>query len=120
MKTAATGTIPGEWMATYPAEIMVCDAAGTILEMSDVAIRMYEAEGGAAMVGGNVFAHHTEPARSQVMQAIQERRHLIYTTEKAGTRKLVSIAPWYRAGQYAGFALFVLDLPPAIPNIVKD
>jgi PAS domain-containing protein len=120
MKGASPGAMPSEWVASYPAEIMVCDADGTILEMNDVAIRMYEAEGGAAMVGSNVFAHHKEPARSQVAQAIHQRRHLIYTTEKAGIRKLVSIAPWYRAGRYAGFALFVLNLPPEVPNLVKD
>jgi len=35
-------------------------------------------------------------------------------------KKLVSIAPWFRGGEYAGFALIVLDLPESIPNINKD
>jgi transcriptional regulator with PAS, ATPase and Fis domain len=109
-----------EWIATYPAEIMVCDEQGTILEMSDVSIQIYEREGGAAMIGCNVFEHHNEPARSQMMSVVQQRRHVIYTTEKGGLKKLVSIAPWYRAGAYAGFALIVLDLPEKIPNILKD
>jgi hypothetical protein len=108
-----------EWIATYPAEIMVCDEAGTILEMSDVAIRIYEHEGGAALIGRNVFDHHAEPALSRMKQVVDQQRHAVYTTEKGGLKKLVSIAPWYRAGSYAGFALIVLDLPENMPNIVK-
>jgi hypothetical protein len=115
IKTAAS-----EWIVTYPAEIMVCDAAGIILEMSDVAIQIYEKEGGAAMIGKNVFDHHAELPRRQILNVVNQRKHVIYTTEKGGLKKLVSIAPWYSEGGYAGFALIVLDLPQKIPNIVKD
>jgi hypothetical protein len=113
-------TSASEWIATYPAEIMVCDQDGTILEMSDVSIKIYEQEGGAGMIGRNVFDHHVEPAKSQIMNVVKQKRHAIYTTEKGGLKKLVSIAPWYKKGEYAGFALIVLDLPEEIPNIVKD
>ena len=110
----------GEWIASYPAEIMVCDAAGTILEMSDLAIRLYQQDGGAALIGANVFEHHPGYALANMKQVVDQQRHVIYTTEKGGRKKLVSIAPWYRAGAYAGFALFVLDLPEQLSNIVKD
>lgn len=109
-----------EWIATYPAEIMVCDADGTILEMSDISIQIYEKEGGANMIGRNVFDHHVEPAKSQMMNVVKQKRHVMYTAEKSGLKKLVSIAPWYREREYAGFALIVFDLPEKLPNIVKD
>ncbi|MCX6080330.1 MAG: diguanylate cyclase [Chloroflexi bacterium] len=110
----------GEWIGTYPAEIMVCDADGIILEMNAVSGQIYEQEGGLAMIGRNVFDHHLEPARSQMMNVVKQKRHVLYTTEKDGLKKLISIAPWQRDGEYAGFALIVLDLPKKIPNIVKD
>ena len=113
-------TSASEWIQTYPAEIMVCDARGTILEMSDVAIQIYEKEGGAAMIGKNVFDHHNESARKQMMATVNKRSLVIYTTEKGSLKKLVSIAPWFHEGGYAGFALIVLDLPKNIPNINKD
>jgi hypothetical protein len=112
-------TSESEWIQTYPAEIMVCDAAGTILEMSDVAVQIYDKEGGAAMIGKNVFEHHDEKARKQIMAVVIQRKHVIYTTEKGGLKKLVSIAPWFRGEEYAGFALIVLDLPEKIQNIIK-
>ena len=120
MTTRAIKTTASEWIATYPAEIMVCDQDGTILEMSDVSIQIYEKEGGAKMIGRNIFEHHAEPAKSQMINVVKQKRHVIYTTEKGGLKKLVSIAPWYREGNYAGFALIVLDLPEKLPNIVKD
>jgi hypothetical protein len=113
-------TSASEWIQTYPAEIMVCDAIGTILEMSDVAIQIYEKEGGAAMIGKNVFDHHNESTRKQIIATVNKRLHVIYTTKKGGLKKLVSIAPWYHAGEYAGFVLITLDLPDNIPNINKD
>ena len=113
-------TAASEWVQTYPAEIMVCDAVGTILEMSDTAIRIYEEEGGAALIGRNVFDHHAEIPRKRITAVVKKRSHFIYTTEKDGLKKLVSIAPWYREGEYAGFALIVLDLPKTLPNINKD
>lgn len=116
----STWTYAGDWVASHPAEIMVCDRDGTILEMNAVAVGIYEKQGGSAMIGRNVFDHHAEPARSQMMSVVDQKRHVIYTTEKEGLKKLVSIAPWYREGEYAGFALIVLDLPGTIPNIVKD
>lgn len=37
-------TTASEWIATYPAEIMVCDQDSTILGMSDVSMQIYEKE----------------------------------------------------------------------------
>lgn len=108
------------WVDSFPAEIIVCDADGLILEMNATAIRLYAAVGGAALIGRNVFDHHAEPARSQVQAAAAARQTIIYTTEKAGAKKLVCIAPWEQAGEYAGFVLLVLDLPAGMRNIVKD
>ncbi len=59
----------GEWIATYPAEIMVCDKNGIVLEMSDVAIKIYGQEGGAKMIGRNAFDHHKETARALYLRA---------------------------------------------------
>jgi hypothetical protein len=120
MSISPPGTVSSEWISTYPAEIMVCDQDGTILEMSDVSIQIYGKEGGAKLIGRNVFDHHHEPSKTQMMNVVMQKKHVIYTTEKNGLKKLVSIAPWYRGGDYAGFALIVLDFPPTIPNIVKD
>lgn len=110
----------GKWTYSFPAEIIVCDPDGVILEMNETAIRLYEAAGGAALIGRNVFDHHAEPSRSQVRGLVNQRRTVMYTTEKDGQKKLVTFAPWYEQQAYAGFTLLVLDLPEEIPHIQKD
>lgn len=110
----------GDWIASYPAEIMVCDEQGIILEMNQVAADIYAGDGGYQLIGHNVFDHHPAAARNQLKDLVERRQPVIYTTEKSGLKKLVSIAPWYRDGRYAGFTLFVLDLPADLPNIHKD
>jgi hypothetical protein len=72
------------------------------------------------MIGRHAFEHHDEKSRKQVVAVVNQRKHVIYKTEKGGLKKLVSIAPWFREGDFAGFALIVLDLPVNIPNINKD
>lgn len=112
------------WAASFPAEIIVCDAQGVILEMSDHAIELYRREGGAAMIGRNLYDHHQEPARSQVRSVVKNRvsrlKTVMYTTGKGGESKLVCIAPWQQQGEYAGFVLVTLDLPEKLPHIRKD
>lgn len=120
MRLSPPGTATSEWISSYPAEIMVCDPAGTILEMSGASIQIYRKEGGAKLIGRNVFDHHHEPSKTQMMNVVKQKKHVIYTTERKGMKKLVSIAPWYRGDEYAGFALIVLDLPATVPNIIKD
>jgi hypothetical protein len=55
--------------------------------MSNVSVQIYEKEGGAKMIGRNVFEHHQEPAKSQMMDVVNQKRHVIYTTEKGGVKK---------------------------------
>lgn len=108
------------WFFTHPAEIIVCDSAGTILFMNQTAIHLYERDGGEDLIGKNVFEHHVEPVRSQVRAVVNSQRFTVYTTEKAGVKKLVTIAPWYEKQVYGGFILMVIDLPATVPNIVKE
>jgi hypothetical protein len=108
-----------EWWHSFPAEIIVCDEEGIILGMSDTAVEFYKNDGGAALIGRNVFDHHNEPERSQVQAIVARRKTTIYTTSKGGHKKLVCIAPWLSNGSYAGFSLLVIDLPDRISNIDK-
>lgn len=108
------------WVNSFPAEIIVCDPDGNIVEMNQKAILLYQEEGGEAMVGRNIFDHHEEPSRSQVKSVVNQRKTTIYTAEQGGNKKLVCIAPWFQQDEYAGFTLLVLDLPAHLKNIIKD
>jgi hypothetical protein len=59
--------------------------------MSNVAIKIYKKEGGAKMIGRNVFYHHKESPSRQILGVANQRKNIIYTTERRGLKKLVSI-----------------------------
>jgi hypothetical protein len=107
------------WMAAFPAEIIVCDTDGIILEMNETAVGLYRKEGGAALIGHNVFDHHPQSIKEHVKTIATRQEKVIYTTEKGGRKTLVCIAPWFNEKNYAGFVLMTLGLPEKMENILK-
>jgi PAS domain-containing protein len=104
------------WVQESSGAITVCDADGVILEMNDAAARAFQPEGGAALIGSNVFDCHPEPARTKLRQLMAEQQTNIYTIEKAGVKKLVYQAPWYKDGHYEGFVELLLEIPFEMPH----
>jgi transcriptional regulator with PAS, ATPase and Fis domain len=108
------------WVEEFAGAVTVCDAAGVILEMNDRAARVFEKQGGRALVGSNVLDCHPEPARTKLRQLMERREAQTYTIEKKGRKKLIHQTPWYRDGEYRGFVEIVLPLPEALPHFVRD
>ena len=108
------------WAKEFPAAITVCDAAGVILEMNDLAAAAFEKDGGRRLVGANLLDCHPEPSRTQVREMLASGKPNTYTIEKRGVRKLVYLAPWHEDGQYRGLVEIVLTLPDPLPHLVRD
>ncbi len=108
------------WVREFPGAITVCDAEGIILAMNDESAQAFEAQGGRGLIGTNLLDCHPEPSRSKVRRLLESRETNVYTIEKAGVRKLVYQAPWYRDGKYAGLVEIDLELPAAMPHFVRD
>ncbi|MGD0751701.1 MAG: PAS domain-containing protein [Anaerolineales bacterium] len=107
------------WVKEFPAGVTVCDADGTIIEMNDRAARIFEEDGGRALIGKNVFDCHSEPARSKCMRLLETRQRNVYTIEKKGVKKLIYQSPWYQNGAYAGFIELSLEIPFELPHFVR-
>lgn len=108
------------WSDEFPGSIIVCDAQGMILEMNARAIDSYADDGGAALIGTDVFACHPEPSRSQLREMMRMQTQNVYTVHKKGRTKLVCQSPWYKDGEFAGFVEIVVELAGAIPHIDRD
>lgn len=108
-----------DWVREFPGAVIVCDEAGTIVEMNDQAVRTNEARGGRALIGRNLLDCHPEPARTALAALMDGRRANAYTIEKDGLKKMVYQAPWFRDGRYAGFAEIVFGIPPDVPHFVR-
>jgi hypothetical protein len=108
-----------EWVREFPAAVMVCDEAATIVAMNDKAAATYEADGGYALIGSNVLACHPEPARTKLAGLMAWNRTNAYTIEKKGRKKFIYQAPWFRDGRYAGFVEISMEIPFDMPHFVR-
>ena len=109
-----------DWTKEFPSAITVLDAEGIILEMNEMAAATFAADGGVQLVGRNALECHPEPARAKLQQLLKERKANIYTIEKAGVKKLICQAPWYRNGGFAGIVELSIELPAELPHFVRD
>lgn len=111
---------PYSWAKEFPAAVTVTDEEGTIIEMNAKAVKNFEKDGGEALVGTNVLDCHPEPSRSRLRDIMNNRKTNVYTVEKAGLKKLVFQAPWYRDGRYAGVVEISFEIPFDLPHFVRD
>ena len=99
--------------------ITICDGNGVILEMNDKSAKLFEADGGRALIGKSLFDCHPEPARSKLRRLLEERRTNVYTIEKNGVKKLIYQSPWMEEGEYRGFVELALEIPFDMPHFVR-
>lgn len=108
------------WVKEFLGSITVCDAAGIILEMNDVAAKTFQDDGGRKLIGTNVLDCHPEEAREKLRGLMETRQVNVYTTEKGGVRKLIHQTPWYQNGKYCGFVELSIEIPAEIPHFNRD
>ena len=108
------------WVHEFPAAITVCSSEGTILEMNVEAARVYQENGGMALVGSNILDCHPESVRDKVKRLLEGHESSIYTFEKNGVKKLVCQVPWYLGGQHAGLIELEFEIPFQMPHQVQD
>lgn len=113
------GSICGSWIKEFPAAITVCGRDGTIIEMNDKAIKTFEKDGGAALIGKNILGCHPEPALSKLKDMLASGKSNVYTSEKNGIKKLIYQAPWCENGAYMGFVEISLEIPFEMPHFVR-
>ena len=108
------------WIQEFAAAVTVCDTQGKIIEMNAKAAKTFEKDGGEKLVGTNVLDCHPEPARAKLQDIMDKRKTNVYTIEKAGIRKLIYQAPWYKEGGYAGVVELAIEIPFEMPHFVRD
>ncbi len=107
-------------MEEFPGEITVCDAQGVLLDMNERAAQGFQAEGGRALIGKNSLDCHPEPARSKLLEMLQNHQKNVYTVEKNGVWKLIYQSPWFEKGEYRGFVELILEIPTDIPHFMRQ
>jgi transcriptional regulator with PAS, ATPase and Fis domain len=107
------------WVDEFPAAITVSDEKGTIIEMNAMSKKTFEKDGGEKLIGTNILDCHPEPSRSKLRDIMDTRKTNVYTIEKAGIKKLIYQAPWYKDGQFAGLIEISFEIPFVLPHFVR-
>jgi hypothetical protein len=108
------------WVKELPAEVMVCDETGIILEMNAEAKALFAKDGGDALLGLNVLGCHPEPSRSKLDDMLLRPSANAYFSTENGAKRFFFQAPWYQDGQYAGFVEISFGVPQDIPNFIRE
>lgn len=107
------------WIKSFPGSVTVCDRDGIILEMNDKAIQSFEKEGGASLIGSNLFECHSPVSQVKLREIIATEQPNIYTIEKKGVKKLIYQTPWYADGVFSGLVELSLEIPFEMPHFVR-
>jgi transcriptional regulator with PAS, ATPase and Fis domain len=107
------------WLKEFPAAVTVCDKEGILLEMNDKAAKVFEEDGGYALIGTNALDCHPAAARVQFEEMMATQSKNVYTIEKKGVKKLIYQSPWFKDGEYAGFVEISLEIPFEMPHFIR-
>jgi transcriptional regulator with PAS, ATPase and Fis domain len=108
------------WVKELKVAITVCDRDGVALEMNDRAAETHEKDGGRELIGRSILDCHPERARAIFEELLRTGERNVYTIEKAGVKKLIYQAPWYRDGEYQGIVELSLPIPFEVPHFVRS
>jgi transcriptional regulator with PAS, ATPase and Fis domain len=112
--------LTGHWVSDFPAEIMVTDTTGIILEMNACAEVIFDADGGRRLLGKDVLACHPEPARTKLAGMMEKQIMNVYFNTEKGEKRFFFQSPWYRDGRFAGFVEISFKVPGEIPHFIRE
>lgn len=100
--------------------VIVCDSEGIIIYMNETAIRNYEKDGGAGLIGKNLMDCHNEDSRQKIRRIMETHRKNVYTIEKRGKKKIIYQTPWMEGGHFKGIVELSLEIPSEMPHYRRD
>ncbi|MDY0152746.1 MAG: hypothetical protein RBS43_10775 [Candidatus Cloacimonas sp.] len=109
-----------EWIKEFPAAITVCIVDGTIIEMNEKAISTFQSDGGAELIGKNLFDYHPAHCNEMIKRMLQTGQAHSYTIDKNGVQKLIYQQPWFLDGKVAGVVEMSMVLPGEMPHYVRS
>jgi transcriptional regulator with PAS, ATPase and Fis domain len=109
-----------KWIEQLDSNVIVCDAEGIIIYMNETAIRNYEKDGGAALIGRNLMDCHGEDSRRKLHEMMTTHQKNVYTIEKHGRKKIIYQAPWMEGDEFRGIVELSLEIPFEMPHFKRD
>ncbi|MGA2504497.1 MAG: diguanylate cyclase [Anaerolineales bacterium] len=110
----------GLWVKGVPAEIMVCDSSGIILELNDHAEALFAGDGGKGLLGANVLDCHPDPAFTKLEGMLDDQSTNYYFNTENDEKRFFFQSPWYLEGLYSGYVEISFIVPENVPHFIKE
>jgi transcriptional regulator with PAS, ATPase and Fis domain len=108
------------WTNQVAIAITVTDADGIITEMNSTSIATFASDGGAKLIGSDVFACHPEPSRTKLASMYKAPQPSHYTIRKNGQRKIIHQIPLMKEGVFGGYVEISIPIPDHLPQFDRD
>lgn len=108
------------WTNQVAIAITVTDSNGKIAEMNPASIATFAADGGAKLIGNDIFACHPEPSRSKLAAMYKSQQPNHYTIQKNGKKKIIHQLPLFNDGRFAGYVEISIPIPEHLPHFNRD
>lgn len=108
-----------DYFAEIPVAITVCDKDGIILYMNEKSIATFEKEGGAALIGKNLYDCHPGSSREKLAALLNSHETNTYTIEKEGVHKMIHQTPWLENGEFKGLIEFSFVIPANPSHFIR-
>lgn len=105
-----------DWIDKLDGNVIVCDVSGIIIYMNETAVRNYEKDGGAALIGRSLMDCHGEASRQKIREIMETHTKNVYTIEKRGRKKIIYQTPWMEGSTFKGIVEFSLEIPLDMPH----
>lgn len=109
-----------EWINEFPAAITVCDLEGIVIEMNDKAISTFASDGGAELIGKNLYDYHPAHCNKIIEKMMATGNSHSYTIQKGDVKKLIYQQPWFKDGKVAGVVEMSIIIPGEMPHYVRS
>ncbi|NOU16924.1 MAG: PAS sensor protein [Bacteroidales bacterium] len=108
------------WAKTINCAITVSNINGTIIYMNEKSGKTFEKWGGLDLVGKSLNNCHSPKSQETITKLMDKGETNVYTIEKAGIKKIIYQAPWFKEGKVAGLVELSIEIPFNLPNFIRD
>lgn len=103
-----------------PVAITVSDKEGKIVYMNDKSTKVFEKQGGKALLNTNMFDCHSVISQEKIKNMMSDNSTNAYTIEKNGIRKMIFQTPWYMNNEVNGMVEFSFEIPIEMPHFKRN
>jgi len=109
-----------KFFSDIPVAITVSDKEGRIIYMNDKSEKVFEKQGGKALLNTDMFECHSVISQEKIRNMMSDNSTNAYTIEKSGIKKMIFQTPWYLNNEVNGLVEFSFEIPTEMSHFIRN